>query len=109
PAGTPLGLSCLLRQLAPSQLGSLREPPPAAGRFGLLVNPTNENAETISSEDQRRDQLRSGEQPPRDRGGVRGAGPRQGGRVGHRNRPVFLQPAGPTYHAGDAPCFTRGL
>src|SRR5262249_8356016 len=37
---------------------------------------------------------------------VRGAGPRQGGRVGHRNRPVFLQPAGPTYHAGDAPCFT---
>jgi putative ABC transport system substrate-binding protein len=116
PGGNATGVSFQLSELAPKQLGLLRELLPAASRFGLLVNPKNENAETITrdlkaaaakiSVEIRR---RSGEQQPRDRGGVRSAGPRPGGRVGHRNRPVFLQPAGPTYHAGDAPCFTRGL
>src|SRR5262249_7762459 len=116
PGGNATGVSFLLSELAPKQLGLLRELLPPASRFGLLVNPRerecrdhHQRTEGGSSEDQRRDQCRSGEQQPRDRGGVRGAGPRQGGRVGHRNRPVFLQPAGPTYHAGDAPRFTRGL
>src|SRR5215471_18746129 len=103
PGGNATGVSFLLSELAPKQLRTASQPQERECRDH------HQKPEGGSSEDQRRDQRRSGEQQPRDRGGVRGAGPRQGGRVDHRNRPVFLQPAGPSYHAGDAPCFTRGL
>src|SRR5262249_37068873 len=46
--GNATGVSFLLSELAPKQLGLLRELLPAASRFGLLVNPKNENAETIT-------------------------------------------------------------
>src|SRR6516165_2215911 len=116
PGGNATGVSFLLSELAPKQLGLLRELLPRSQPLRTAGQPQerecrdhHQRPEGGSSEDQRRNQRRSGEQQSRDRGGVRGAGSRQGGRVGHRNRPVFLQPAGPTYHAGDAPCFTRGL
>src|SRR5215472_12260921 len=48
PGGNATGVSFLLSELAPKQLGLLRELLPAASRFGLLVNPKNENAETIA-------------------------------------------------------------
>ena len=48
PGGNATGVSFLLSELAPKQLGLLRELLPAASRFGLLVNPKNENAETIT-------------------------------------------------------------
>src|SRR5262249_36011649 len=48
PGGNSTGVSFLLSELAPKQLGLLRELLPAASRFGLLVNPKNENAETIT-------------------------------------------------------------
>ena len=48
PGGNATGVSYLLSELAPKQLGLLRELLPAASRFGLLVNPKNENAETIT-------------------------------------------------------------
>jgi putative tryptophan/tyrosine transport system substrate-binding protein len=48
PGGNATGTSYLLSELAPKQLGLLRELLPAASRFGLLVNPKNENAETIT-------------------------------------------------------------
>ena len=48
PGGNATGVSFQLSELAPKQLGLLRELLPAASRFGLLVNPKNENAETIT-------------------------------------------------------------
>jgi len=48
PGGNATGVSYLLSELAPKQLGLLRELFPAGSRFGLLVNPKNENAETIT-------------------------------------------------------------
>src|SRR2546430_6712261 len=48
--GNATGVSFLLSELAPKQLGLLRELVPAASRFGLLVNPNNENAKAISSD-----------------------------------------------------------
>jgi len=48
PGGNATGVSFLLSELAPKQLGLLRELLPAASRFGLLVNPKNENAETVT-------------------------------------------------------------
>jgi putative ABC transport system substrate-binding protein len=48
PGGNATGVSFHLSELAPKQLGLLRELLPAASRFGLLVNPKNENAETIT-------------------------------------------------------------
>jgi putative tryptophan/tyrosine transport system substrate-binding protein len=50
PGGNATGTSYLLSELAPKQLGLLRELLPAASRFGLLVNPKNENAETITTD-----------------------------------------------------------
>src|SRR5262252_6265431 len=48
PGGNATGVSFQLSELAPKQLGLLRELLPVASRFGLLVNPKNENAETIT-------------------------------------------------------------
>src|SRR5262249_11289495 len=48
PGGNATGVRFQLSELAPKQLGLLRELLPAANRFGLLVNPKNENAETIA-------------------------------------------------------------
>ena len=48
PGGNATGVSFQLSELAPKQLGLLRELLPAASRFGLLVNSKNENAETIT-------------------------------------------------------------
>ena len=50
PGGNATGVSFQLSELAPKQLGLLRELLPAAGRFGLLVNPNNENAKAITSD-----------------------------------------------------------
>ena len=50
PGGNATGVSYLLSELAPKQLGLLRELVPAASRFGLLVNPKNENAKAITSD-----------------------------------------------------------
>jgi putative tryptophan/tyrosine transport system substrate-binding protein len=47
PGGNATGVSYLLSELGAKQLGLLRELVPAASRFGLLVNPNNENAEAI--------------------------------------------------------------
>ena len=84
PGGNATGVSYLLSELAPKQLGLLRELFPAASRFGLLVNPKNENAETITKDLKAAagkigveiDVVR-GYRQPRDRGGVRGADPGQ--------------------------------
>jgi putative tryptophan/tyrosine transport system substrate-binding protein len=43
-------VSYLLSELGAKQLGLLRELVPAASRFGLLVNPNNENAEAITGD-----------------------------------------------------------
>ena len=50
PGGNATGVSYPLSELAPKQLGLLRELLPAASRFGLLVNPNNENAEAITGD-----------------------------------------------------------
>ena len=50
PGGNATGVSFLLSELGPKQLGLLRELVPAASRFGLLVNPNNENAKAITSD-----------------------------------------------------------
>jgi putative tryptophan/tyrosine transport system substrate-binding protein len=50
PGGNATGVSYLLSELGAKQLGVLRELVPAASRFGLLVNPHNENAEAITGD-----------------------------------------------------------
>ena len=50
PGGNATGVRYLLSELGAKQLGLLRELVPAASRFGLLVNPNNENAEAITSD-----------------------------------------------------------
>jgi putative ABC transport system substrate-binding protein len=50
PGGNATGVSYFLSELGAKQLGLLRELVPAAGRFGLLVNPNNENAKAITSD-----------------------------------------------------------
>ena len=47
PGGNATGVSFLLSNLGAKQLGLLRELVPLASRFGLLVNPNNENAEAV--------------------------------------------------------------
>jgi putative tryptophan/tyrosine transport system substrate-binding protein len=48
PGSNATGVSFLLSELGPKQLGLLRQLVPAASRFGLLVNPKNENADAIT-------------------------------------------------------------
>ena len=48
PGGNATGVSFLLSELGAKQMGLLRELVPAAARFGLLVNPANENAEAVT-------------------------------------------------------------
>jgi putative tryptophan/tyrosine transport system substrate-binding protein len=48
PGGNATGVSFLLSELAPKQMGLLRELVPPARRFGLLVNPANKNAEGVT-------------------------------------------------------------
>jgi putative ABC transport system substrate-binding protein len=50
PGGNMTGVSFLLSNLAAKQLGLLHELIPSATRFGLLINPTNVNAEEVKSE-----------------------------------------------------------
>jgi putative tryptophan/tyrosine transport system substrate-binding protein len=50
PGGNATGISFLLSDLGAKQLGLLRELIPAAGRFGLLVNPNNVNAQSVISD-----------------------------------------------------------
>jgi len=50
PGGNATGVSYLLSELGAKQLGLLRELVPAARRVGLLVNPSNENAEAITGD-----------------------------------------------------------
>jgi putative tryptophan/tyrosine transport system substrate-binding protein len=50
PGGNATGVSYLLSELGAKQLGLLHELVPAANRFGLLVNPNNENAEAITGD-----------------------------------------------------------
>jgi len=50
PGGNATGVSYLLSELGAKQLGLLRELVPAASRVGLLVNPSNENAEAITGD-----------------------------------------------------------
>jgi putative tryptophan/tyrosine transport system substrate-binding protein len=50
PGGNATGVSYLLSELGAKQLGLLRELLPAASRFGLMVNPHNENAEAITGD-----------------------------------------------------------
>ena len=49
PGGNATGGNFLLRELGAKQLGLLRELLPSAERFGLLVNPNNENAEVVTA------------------------------------------------------------
>ena len=48
PGGNATGVSFLLSELGAKQMGLLRELVPSATRFGLLVNPANENAEAVT-------------------------------------------------------------
>jgi putative ABC transport system substrate-binding protein len=48
PGGNATGVNFLLSELGAKQLGLLRELIPSASRFGLLVNPNNQNAEAIT-------------------------------------------------------------
>jgi putative ABC transport system substrate-binding protein len=50
PGGNATGVSTLLSELSAKQLGLLRELLPSASRFGLLVNPNNQNAEVITND-----------------------------------------------------------
>ena len=50
PGGNATGVAFLLSELGAKQLGLLRELLPAAERIGLLVNPTNKNADAIISD-----------------------------------------------------------
>jgi len=50
PGGNATGVSYPLSELGAKQLGLLRELIPAARRVGLLVNPSNENAEAITGD-----------------------------------------------------------
>jgi putative ABC transport system substrate-binding protein len=50
PGGNSTGASYPLSELGAKQLGLLRELVPAAGSVGLLVNPSNENAEAITGD-----------------------------------------------------------
>jgi putative tryptophan/tyrosine transport system substrate-binding protein len=48
PGGNATGVSFLLSELGAKQLGLLHELVPSTAHFGLLVNPGNENAESIT-------------------------------------------------------------
>jgi len=48
PGGNVTGVSLLLSDLVAKQLGLLHELIPSATQFGLLINPTNENAEDVT-------------------------------------------------------------
>src|ERR1051325_10708361 len=50
PGGNMTGVSFLLSNLAAKQLGLLHELVPSANQFGLLVNPTNVNAEEVATD-----------------------------------------------------------
>jgi putative ABC transport system substrate-binding protein len=50
PGGNATGVYFFLSDLAAKQLGLLRELVPSAVRVGLLINPNNANAETVSKE-----------------------------------------------------------
>jgi ABC-type uncharacterized transport system substrate-binding protein len=50
PGGNMTGVSLLLSNLAAKQLGLLHELIPSVTQFGLLINPTNVNAEEVTSE-----------------------------------------------------------
>ena len=50
PGNNATGVSFLLSELGAKQMGLLRELVPSAKRFGLLVNPRNENAETVTND-----------------------------------------------------------
>jgi putative tryptophan/tyrosine transport system substrate-binding protein len=50
PGGNATGVYFFLSDLAAKQLGLLRELVPAAARIGLLVNPENANAESVTRE-----------------------------------------------------------
>jgi putative tryptophan/tyrosine transport system substrate-binding protein len=49
PSGNVTGWSILFAELGPKQLGLLRELVPAAARIGLLINPSNINAEDLTN------------------------------------------------------------
>src|SRR5262245_5817574 len=49
PSGNMTGASILFAELGPKQLGLLRELVPTAARIGLLVNPSNVNAEDLTT------------------------------------------------------------
>jgi putative ABC transport system substrate-binding protein len=48
PGGNVTGASILFAELGPKQLGLLRELVPTAARIGLLINPSNVNAEDLT-------------------------------------------------------------
>jgi putative ABC transport system substrate-binding protein len=50
PGGNATGVNTFVAELGAKQLGLLRELVPAAARIGLLVNPTNANAEAITKD-----------------------------------------------------------
>jgi putative ABC transport system substrate-binding protein len=50
PGGNATGVNSFQAELGAKQLGLLRELLPTAARFGLLVNPTNENVESVTKD-----------------------------------------------------------
>jgi putative tryptophan/tyrosine transport system substrate-binding protein len=50
PAGHVTGASLLFAELGPKQLGLLRELVPTAARIGLLINPSNMNADDVTKD-----------------------------------------------------------
>jgi putative ABC transport system substrate-binding protein len=50
PGGNVTGVNSIIAELGAKQLGLLRELIPSATRIGLLVNPTNPNADTVTKQ-----------------------------------------------------------
>jgi ABC transporter substrate binding protein len=114
--GGATGVYSFLSDLAAKRLGLLRELVPAAARIGLLVNPENANAKSVTREvtaaasaiGVQIELARAS-----DSRAIEAAFPilvRKKGRCAPgRRRSILLQQAGPARPAGDAPCSPRDL
>src|SRR5262245_35053041 len=123
PGGNATGVTFLLAELGPKQLGLLRELVPVAMRIGLLINPSNTTSEAQARNVTHPDgyarrvrkvgggfrRWRAHRRPARkrqssDRSRIRNHGRKPGRCAPDRHRPLLLRPPPANRHAGDAPC-----
>jgi putative tryptophan/tyrosine transport system substrate-binding protein len=115
PGGNMTGVSFLFSELGPKQLGLLREVVPTASRIGLLINPDNANAEAVKSEMTQAATAIGVQVIAAEARDIRGIEAACGAcqpscrSPCHWHRSLFLSPAHPAYHAGDAPRLAHGL